>query len=148
MVQWLRLCAPNAGGWGSVPGLETIAHIQKLKILHATAKYPMWSNQDLVQQNQSINIKMKRKPIGDTKWRCFLRRSLFLWKIAHSKILKVSLLGVMTDPHMCSHRNCHEFSQQHYLWCQKLGIIKLRWQFKNRTICGLFIQRMIYLFQT
>ena len=33
MVQWLRLCAPKAGGMGSIPGWRT-------KILHAA-----WCNQ-------------------------------------------------------------------------------------------------------
>ena len=30
-VQWLRLCAPNAGGMGSIPGRGT-------KILHSAAR--------------------------------------------------------------------------------------------------------------
>ena len=33
MVQWLRLCAPNAGGTGSIPGRRT-------KIPHAAAVWP------------------------------------------------------------------------------------------------------------
>ena len=33
MVQWLRLCAPNAGGQGLIPHAAT-------KSLHATTKYP------------------------------------------------------------------------------------------------------------
>ena len=43
MVQWLRLCAPNAGGPGSIPGqgnrssmLQLRVHTLQLKILHAT----------------------------------------------------------------------------------------------------------------
>ena len=37
VVQWLRLCAPNAGGLGSIPGWGTRSHMQ-LKIPHATSK--------------------------------------------------------------------------------------------------------------
>ena len=37
-VQWLRHCAPNAGGPGSIPGQETRSHMLQLKILHAAAK--------------------------------------------------------------------------------------------------------------
>ena len=37
----LRLCAPNAGGLGSVPGQGTRSHMPQLKILHA-------ANEDLL----------------------------------------------------------------------------------------------------
>ena len=37
-VQWLRLCAPIAGGRDSMPGQGTRFHIPQLKILHATTK--------------------------------------------------------------------------------------------------------------
>ena len=48
VVQWLRLCAPNAGGPGSIPGHGTRSHMPQLKrshmpqlkILHATTKIP------------------------------------------------------------------------------------------------------------
>ena len=30
MVQWLRLCVPNAQGPGLIPGLETISHMQQI----------------------------------------------------------------------------------------------------------------------
>ena len=36
MVQWLRLWAPNAEAWGSIPGLETRSHMSQLKISQAT----------------------------------------------------------------------------------------------------------------
>ena len=43
VVQWLRLCTPNAGGLGSIPGWETRPHMLQLRILHAVrlgkAKY-------------------------------------------------------------------------------------------------------------
>ena len=38
MGQWLRLCAPNAGGLDSIPGQGIRSHIPQLKMLHATRK--------------------------------------------------------------------------------------------------------------
>ena len=38
MVQRLRLCAPNAGGLGSIPGQGTRSHMLQLKIPHAATK--------------------------------------------------------------------------------------------------------------
>ena len=38
VVRWLGLCAPNAGGLGSIPGQGTRSHMLQLKILHATIK--------------------------------------------------------------------------------------------------------------
>ena len=35
---WLRLCAPNTGGLGLIPGQRTRSHMPQLKILHAAAK--------------------------------------------------------------------------------------------------------------
>ena len=32
MVLWLRLCASNAGGPGSIPGQGTISHILQLRV--------------------------------------------------------------------------------------------------------------------
>ena len=32
MVQWLRLHAPNAGGWGSIPGQGTRSHMPQLRV--------------------------------------------------------------------------------------------------------------------
>ena len=34
VVQWVRLCTPNAGGWGSIPGQGTGSH------MHAATKSP------------------------------------------------------------------------------------------------------------
>ena len=39
VVQWVRLCTPNVGGPGSIPG-------QRTKSLRATAKDPAHSNED------------------------------------------------------------------------------------------------------
>ena len=36
--QWLRLCAPNAGGLGSIPGQGSRFYVLQLKIPHATTK--------------------------------------------------------------------------------------------------------------
>ena len=38
MVQWLGLCAPNAGGLGLFPVQGTGSHMLQLKTLHATTK--------------------------------------------------------------------------------------------------------------
>ena len=40
VVQWVRLCTPNAGGQGSIPGQGTRSHMPQLKIPHAAAKIP------------------------------------------------------------------------------------------------------------
>ena len=32
VVQWLRLCTPNAGGWGSIPGQRTRPHMLQLRV--------------------------------------------------------------------------------------------------------------------
>ena len=41
VVQWLRLCAPNAGGLGLTPGQGTRSHMLQLKeIPHAATKNP------------------------------------------------------------------------------------------------------------
>ncbi|TEA31623.1 hypothetical protein DBR06_SOUSAS7710062, partial [Sousa chinensis] len=38
VVQWLRLCAPNAGGPGSIPSQGTRSCMPQLKIPHTTTK--------------------------------------------------------------------------------------------------------------
>ena len=38
VVQWLRLCAPSAGGSGLIPGQGTRYHMLQLKILYASTK--------------------------------------------------------------------------------------------------------------
>ena len=39
VVQWLRLCTPNAGGLGSIPGWGTSSHMtQQKKIPHVASK--------------------------------------------------------------------------------------------------------------
>ncbi|TEA33121.1 hypothetical protein DBR06_SOUSAS24310008, partial [Sousa chinensis] len=40
VVQWLRLCAPNAGGPGSIPGQGTRSRMLQLKAPHAAMKIP------------------------------------------------------------------------------------------------------------
>ena len=54
MGQWLRLCAPNAGGLGSIPGQGIRSHILQLKMLHATRKItdPEHCNGHPVQPNK------------------------------------------------------------------------------------------------
>ena len=50
LVQWLRLCAPNAGDLGSIPGQGTRSHMQQLKILHAMSE----THQRQINKNKSI----------------------------------------------------------------------------------------------
>ena len=61
MVQWLRLCTPNAQGLDSIPGQETRSYVPQLrvrmlqlKILHDKTKAdePRCHNQDRVQPNK------------------------------------------------------------------------------------------------
>ena len=45
VVQWIRLCALNAGAPGSIPGQGTGSHIHAAtKSLHATTKEPTCHN--------------------------------------------------------------------------------------------------------
>ena len=39
-VQWLRLCAPNAGGLGSIPGRGTTSHMLQLRVWMLQLKIP------------------------------------------------------------------------------------------------------------
>ena len=55
MVQWLRLCAPSAGGLASIHGQGTRSHMLQLKIPHATMKIkdpacckdPTWPDKEI-----------------------------------------------------------------------------------------------------
>ena len=58
-VQWVRLCAPNAGGPGSIPGWGTRSHrpqlrvrMQQLKIPHAAMKIPCAATKTRSSQNK------------------------------------------------------------------------------------------------
>ena len=45
VAQWLRLCTPNAGGQGSIPGQGTRSHMHAAtKSSHATTKEPTCRN--------------------------------------------------------------------------------------------------------
>ena len=45
VAQWLRLCAPNAGGPGLIPGPGTRSHmLAATKSSHATTKDPVSRN--------------------------------------------------------------------------------------------------------
>ena len=54
MGQWLRICAPTAGGLGSMPGQGTRSHMSQLKkmILHAAIRA---SQEVLVVKNPPAN---------------------------------------------------------------------------------------------
>ena len=67
MVWRLRLCAPNAGGPGSIPGQGTRSHMPQLKILLATTK---------TQLSQVINIKTNRKQNSEAHSRVTERKFL------------------------------------------------------------------------
>ena len=50
VIQWLRLCALNAGGLGSIPGQTTRSHMLKLRVCMPKRKIPYtapktWHNQ-------------------------------------------------------------------------------------------------------
>ncbi|TEA34510.1 hypothetical protein DBR06_SOUSAS10710064, partial [Sousa chinensis] len=40
IVQWLRLCSPNAGGLGSIPGQGTGSHMPQLRVHMLQLKIP------------------------------------------------------------------------------------------------------------
>ena len=44
VVQWLRLCAPNARGPGLIPGQGTRSHVLQLRIRMPQLKDPMCHN--------------------------------------------------------------------------------------------------------
>ena len=61
VVQWLRLCAPNAGGPGSIPVRGTRSHMlqlrvymPQLKIPCAATKDPACSNEDPTRGNKDL----------------------------------------------------------------------------------------------
>ena len=51
VVQWWRLCAPNAGSLGLIPGHRTRSCMLRLKIPHATMKILHTGNEDPVGLN-------------------------------------------------------------------------------------------------
>ncbi|TEA23250.1 hypothetical protein DBR06_SOUSAS5510065, partial [Sousa chinensis] len=44
VVQWLGLHAPNAGGWGSIPGQGNGSHMPQLKVPSAANEDPECCN--------------------------------------------------------------------------------------------------------
>ena len=62
MVQWLRLCAPNAGGLGSIRGQRTRSNMPPLKIAYATVQIedPMCSNEDFGKPNNFFFFFLRR----------------------------------------------------------------------------------------
>ena len=87
MVQWLGLCAPNAGGPGSIPGRGTRSHMLQLKILHAATKtwhsqvnkYIFFLMENILQntccQNMSVILK-KILSIGD-----YIGRQIYILRL-------------------------------------------------------------------
>ena len=66
VVQWLRLCTPNAGTPGSIPGQGTGSHMPQLKLLNAAMIIddPVCCNQDLAQPIKNIFRKEKENTCG------------------------------------------------------------------------------------
>ena len=54
VVQWLRFCAPNAGGPGSIPRQGTRSHVLQLKIPHSATK--TWSSQINIFEKKNCNL--------------------------------------------------------------------------------------------
>ena len=52
MVEWLRLCAPNAGVPDLIPGQGTRSHMLQLKIPHAETKDSSCPNEDPTHGNE------------------------------------------------------------------------------------------------
>ena len=55
MVLWLRLCTPDEGGRGLIPGQRARAHTAT-KSLRAATEDPVCCSQDPGQPNKYINI--------------------------------------------------------------------------------------------
>ena len=61
MVQWLRCCAPNAGGPGSIPGQGTRSCLPQLKILHTAMKiHVLQLRRSVVKEKVILKIKTVR----------------------------------------------------------------------------------------
>ena len=67
MVQWLRLCAPNAGGLDSIPGQGTRSRRpqRRSKIPHAATR--TWNSQisKIFKKNQMEITELKKNLIGE-----------------------------------------------------------------------------------
>ena len=55
VVQWLRLCTPNSGGLGSIPGQGTRSHMPQLRVRMPQLKIPHAATKTRCSQ---INIKI------------------------------------------------------------------------------------------
>ena len=52
VVQWLRLCAPNAGDPGSIPGQGTRSHMLQLRVCMPQLKTPYAETKDSICHNE------------------------------------------------------------------------------------------------
>ena len=63
VVQWLRLCSPNAGGVGAITSQRLRSHTPQLKALHAApkraAKERDKSNKYFFKKTRKISMKAK-----------------------------------------------------------------------------------------
>ena len=84
-VQWLRLCTPNAGGQGLIPGQGTRPHMLQLKSLHATTKdftphKEDWRPRVLQLRSGAARIKKRNVAFRNNWTSCFNSNSLSLKK--------------------------------------------------------------------
>ena len=61
-VQWLKLCAPNTGDPGLIPGQGTRSHILLLKVCMSQLKYQASPNLDMAQLKKKSMAPGVRRP--------------------------------------------------------------------------------------
>ena len=64
VVQWLRLCAPNAGGLGSIPGQGTRSHMPQLRARMPQLKTPHAATKTRRSQINKYLKKLKNENSG------------------------------------------------------------------------------------
>ena len=77
VVQWLRLCAPNAGSLGSIPGQGTRPYMPQFKSSHATTRA------SLMAQTVKNLPAMQETPVRSLGWEDPLEEGM----TTHSSIL-------------------------------------------------------------
>ena len=129
LVQWLRLCFPNAGGPGSIPCQGTRSHMPKLRVCMSILKIPYAATKA---QYSLIILKYKWKwnfKNYNTKNEMFRKRSNTMesrsicWKLTLMKQIKEALNKWETY-------HVHGFKNSVLLKCQ---FSKLIYRFKQKT---------------
>ena len=118
MAQWLRLCTPNAGGPGSLPGLGTRSHMHATtKSSSTTTKDPVtslvvqWLRIRLPMQGTWVQSLVREDPTccGATKlvchnyWACALEHASHNYWACVPQLLKPAHL----KPVIRNKRSCH-----------------------------------------